>query len=144
MAAAEYGACLQAIEAALPTGQPSMGALAPIAADLKGVEEKFAGLTALNEEFGRTPKQGVQKDFFDTSKDMDRAVRSLLVGASGAVGIFVSFYATRVLAQFLFAKTDASIYGLVVVLLAAIALIASLFPALRVLRIHPLTALRHE
>jgi predicted permease len=68
----------------------------------------------------------------------------LLVGASGAVGIFVSFYATRVLAQFLFAKTDASIYGLVVVLLAVIALIASLFPALRVLRIHPLTALRHE
>jgi len=68
----------------------------------------------------------------------------VLVGASGAVGIFVSFYATRVLAQFLFAKTDASIYGLVAVLLAVIALIASLFPALRVLRIHPLTALRHE
>jgi len=68
----------------------------------------------------------------------------VVVGASGAVGIFVSFYATRVLAQFLFAKTDASIYGLVAVLLAVIALIASLFPALRVLRIHPLTALRHE
>jgi methyl-accepting chemotaxis protein len=75
---------LQALQAALPAGGQATGALAPIVADLKGVEEKFAGLTALNEEFGRTPKQGLQKDFFDMGRDMDRSVRSLLVGAQGA------------------------------------------------------------
>jgi predicted permease len=69
---------------------------------------------------------------------------TVLVGASGAVGIVLSMYATRVLAQFLYAKSDASIYGMVVALLAGISLIASLVPAQRVLRIRPLDALRHE
>lgn len=68
----------------------------------------------------------------------------LLAAVSGAIGIVISIYATRILAQFLFAKPDASIYGMVAALLVAISIIASLVPAQRVLRIHPLDALRHE
>ncbi len=79
----QFGERLRALEAALPAQPSGAGALAPIVADLKGVEEKFAGLTALNEEFGRTAKQGLQKDFADVGKDIDRATRSLLVGAQG-------------------------------------------------------------
>ena len=76
---------LKALTVSLPGGgQAAAGALAPLAADLKAVGETFAGLTVLNEEFGRTPKQGLQKDFLDVGKDIDRATRSLLVGAQGA------------------------------------------------------------
>src|SRR5262249_47067120 len=69
---------------------------------------------------------------------------TILVALSGAIGIALSFYATRILAQFLFAKSDTSVYAMVATLLAAIALIATVIPAHRVLRIRPLDALRHE
>jgi predicted permease len=69
---------------------------------------------------------------------------AILVAISGAAGIVVSIYATRLIAQFLYAKSDASIYTLVALLLVAIAIIATLVPAHRVLRIRPLEALRHE
>ena len=68
----------------------------------------------------------------------------VLVCASGAVGIVASLYANRVLAHFLYAQQDASIYAAVAGLLAAIAVPASMIPALRVLRIDPLQALRQE
>jgi len=68
----------------------------------------------------------------------------VLVGASGVLGIVISFYAMRVLAQFLYAKSDPSIYGVVAVLLGAISLVAAVVPARRVLQVHPLDALRHE
>jgi methyl-accepting chemotaxis protein len=81
----KFVARLEGLKTALPAGeQASAGALAPIAADLDGVGAKFTNLAALNEEFGRTAKQGVQKDFVDVGRDMDRAVRSLIVGAQGA------------------------------------------------------------
>jgi predicted permease len=68
----------------------------------------------------------------------------LLVAASGAAGIVLSVFAMRVLGQYLFAQAGASVYGPVVMLLAAIALIACAVPARRVLRIHPSDALRQE
>ena len=76
---------LHALGASLPSSdQAAASALAPIVADLKGVGETFTSLTTLNEAFGRTAKKGLQKDFVDIGRDMDRAVRSLLVGAQGA------------------------------------------------------------
>lgn len=68
----------------------------------------------------------------------------VVVGVSGAVGIAMSLFLTRILTQFLYAKADPSIYESVVALLAVISLAASLIPARRVLRIHPSDALRHE
>jgi predicted permease len=73
---------------------------------------------------------------------MSRAL--ILVGASGAAGLIVSVFATRVLGQFLYAKSDPSIYGMVAALLVAISIIATTIPAVRVLRIRPLEALRQE
>jgi len=69
---------------------------------------------------------------------------AFLVGASGTIGIVLSIYGTRLLAQFLYAKSDTSIYATVALLLVIVSLAASVLPALRVLRIHPLSALRHE
>ena len=81
----KFGDRLHVLGASLPSSDQSAGAtLAPIVADLKGVGETFASLVALNEEFGRTAKKGLQKDFVDIGRDMDRAVRSLLVGAQGS------------------------------------------------------------
>ena len=68
----------------------------------------------------------------------------LVVGVSGAAGIVLSLFSTRILAQFLYAKPDPSIYESVVALLIAISVVASLIPARRVLKIHPSDALRHE
>ncbi len=68
----------------------------------------------------------------------------LLVAVSGAVGVGLSIFATRMLAKVLFAETGGSVYGPVVVLLTAIAMIACAVPARRVLRIQPSDALRQE
>ncbi|MBV8664216.1 MAG: HAMP domain-containing protein, partial [Hyphomicrobiales bacterium] len=94
----KFAAKLQALGAALPqNGTTSSGELAPIVADLQGVGAKFASLTALNEEFGRTAKQGLQKDFVDVGRDIDRAVRSLLVGAkdTGSFGLLEAVLVMR-------------------------------------------------
>jgi methyl-accepting chemotaxis protein len=75
---------LRVLEASAASSQASSAsALAPIVADLKRIEEGLGGLKSLNETFGRTPKKGLQKDFNDAGKDMDRATRSLLIGAKG-------------------------------------------------------------
>jgi methyl-accepting chemotaxis protein len=75
---------LQALKSGLPADPASATALGSIVAGLDGVGAKYGALVALNDEFGRTVKQGLQKDFFDTGRDMDRAVRSLLRGAEGS------------------------------------------------------------
>jgi len=75
---------VRALGAGAASGElSSSAALAPIVEDLKRLGEKFTSLTALNQVFGRTAKQGLQKDFNDAGKDMDRATRSLLLGAKG-------------------------------------------------------------
>jgi predicted permease len=68
----------------------------------------------------------------------------LLVGSSAIVGFGLSVAALRLLGQVLNAKGDATVYGPVVMLLAAITVLAGIVPARRVLRIHPSSALRHE
>jgi predicted permease len=68
----------------------------------------------------------------------------VVVGVSAGVGLVMSVFTLRVLGRFLFATADSSVYGPVVILLAAISLIACAIPARSVLRIHPSDALRHE
>ena len=68
----------------------------------------------------------------------------LLVAGSAALGITVSFFAVRILAQFLYAKSDSSIYAAALGLLVAVSLFACAIPARRALRIQPSDALRHE
>lgn len=68
----------------------------------------------------------------------------ILVALSATVGIAISAFAMRLLAQVLYGKPDASIYAAVVGLLVSISLAACWVPARRVLRIHPSDALRHE
>jgi ABC-type antimicrobial peptide transport system permease subunit len=68
----------------------------------------------------------------------------LLVGSSAVVGFGLSAAALRLLGQVLNTKGDATVYGPVLMLLAAITVLAGIVPARRVLRIHPSSALRHE
>jgi putative ABC transport system permease protein len=69
-----------------------------------------------------------------------------LVGAGMAVGVALSIAVTRVMSSLLFgtSPTDAVSFAAAAALLAAIALTASIVPALRASRVDPLTALRDE
>jgi predicted permease len=71
---------------------------------------------------------------------MGLAVTGMVVGLAGA------FVVTRVMQSVLFqvGVTDPTTFALVVVVLLAVALAASLIPARRALRIEPVTALRYE
>jgi putative ABC transport system permease protein len=73
--------------------------------------------------------------------------RGMKLALSGiAVGAVAAFGATRVLSRMLFGvrATDPATYGLVVLLLCAIAFIACYLPARRATRLDPLVALRQE
>jgi putative ABC transport system permease protein len=67
-----------------------------------------------------------------------------VVGA--AIGIAASFMATRLLSSLLFgvARTDLITYGVLVMLLAFVALLACYIPARRATKVDPLVALRYE
>jgi predicted permease len=70
-----------------------------------------------------------------------------LVGAGLAIGLALSFFATRPLAMFLvpgLSTTDPAAFGSVVGVFGAITLLATLIPAIRALRVDPMAALRHE
>src|SRR5205807_9140556 len=69
-----------------------------------------------------------------------------LVGIGAAIGIAGSLVLLRPLGALLFGVTpyDVPTYAVVVVLLGAIAAVASYSPARRAACIEPLTALRHE
>ena len=64
----------------------------------------------------------------------------LLIGAAGAYGL------TRLMETLLFGvePTDAIVFATVAAALGAVALLASSIPALRAVRVEPMTALRHE
>ncbi len=63
-----------------------------------------------------------------------------------AVGLAGAFALTRVLKKMLFGVTvsDTVTFASAALILGAVAMVASLVPALRAARIDPVTALRHE
>jgi predicted permease len=71
---------------------------------------------------------------------------ALLVGTGIAAGLLASFATTRLMAALLFgvAPADPLTFGAVALLLAGIAIIASLVPVTRAARVDPMEALRRE
>ena len=70
----------------------------------------------------------------------------ILVGLGVAVGLVITFGATRLIANFLLgvSPSDPLTFALVAVFLAAVGLAASLIPARRAMNIEPLRALKYE
>jgi ABC-type antimicrobial peptide transport system permease subunit len=70
----------------------------------------------------------------------------VLVGVGLAIGIAGALLLTRLISTLLFgtSSTDPATFALVAVLLAGVALGASLIPALRATRVDPISALRYE
>ncbi|HKX00697.1 MAG TPA: ABC transporter permease [Bryobacteraceae bacterium] len=71
----------------------------------------------------------------------------LLVALGVGIGLALAVFATRPLALFLvpdLSTTDPATFGAVVAVLAGVAFAATLGPALRALRVDPMTALRYE
>jgi len=69
-----------------------------------------------------------------------------LAGAGVVIGLLAAFGLTRLLTSQLFGvgATDPATFTLVSVLLVAIALLATLLPAMRATRVDPVVALRDE
>ncbi len=70
-----------------------------------------------------------------------------LAGAGMIVGLALAFFATRPLAMFLvpgLSPSDPAAFLAVVAVLGAVALLATIPPAVRALRVDPMTALRYE
>lgn len=75
---------------------------------------------------------------------LGRALRLTLVGA--AVGCLLSLATNRVIASILFGVTalDPITYGVTIIILISVGLLASIAPALRAMRVQPVDALRCE
>ncbi len=70
-----------------------------------------------------------------------------LVGAGLAIGLAIAFFGTRPVAMFLvpgLSTSDPAAFGAVVAVLGAVAVLATLTPAIRALRVDPMAALRYE
>jgi putative ABC transport system permease protein len=75
---------------------------------------------------------------------LGEGMRLALLGA--VIGLIGSFFAARLLSGMLFGVTpgDPATFGLVAVVLVAVAMVACYIPARRATRVDPLVALRHE
>jgi putative ABC transport system permease protein len=120
----------------------------------------FAGLALLLAAIGiygvisysvaqRTHEIGVRATLGATRWDQLRLVlgSGMSLSALGlAIGVLGSLAFTRVLGSLLFGVSprDPWTFGIVIVLLAAVAAIACFIPARRATRINPIEALRHE
>ncbi len=70
-----------------------------------------------------------------------------LVGAGLTIGLTLAFFGTRPLAVFLvpgLSSSDPAAFGAVIAVLGMVAVLATLIPAIRALRVDPMTALRYE
>lgn len=70
-----------------------------------------------------------------------------LVGAGLTIGLTLAFFGTRPLAIFLVpgvSSSDPATFGAVIAVLGMVAVLATLIPAIRALRVDPMTALRYE
>jgi ABC-type antimicrobial peptide transport system permease subunit len=70
----------------------------------------------------------------------------ILIGAGTAVGLGLALFVARLLGQILYGvePTDPVTYATVFLMILAIAAVACLIPALRAIRINPVSALRQE
>ncbi|HEV2490651.1 MAG TPA: ABC transporter permease [Candidatus Acidoferrales bacterium] len=120
----------------------------------------FAGLALLLGSVGiygvisysvaqRTPEIGIRMALGAQRRDvmrlvMGQGVRLALAGVG--IGVIGALAATRVMSSLLFgvSTTDPATFAVVAILLTAVALAASFFPARRAMRVDPMVALRYE
>jgi ABC-type antimicrobial peptide transport system permease subunit len=69
-----------------------------------------------------------------------------LAAVGVAIGVVIALAATRVLTAMLFrvSRTDPATYAAIVIVLGAVAMLASYFPARRATKVDPMIALRSE
>ncbi|HWM29108.1 MAG TPA: FtsX-like permease family protein, partial [Woeseiaceae bacterium] len=97
----------------------------------------------------RSNEIGIRRALGAEAADVVRMVvgRAMLLAGGGLVaGLLASFALTRILSGLLYgvSATDPLTFAGVTILLAAVALLASLVPARRAARVDPIVALREE
>jgi len=95
----------------------------------------------------RTREIGIRMALGARPLDVLRAILMrtvLLVSASAAIGLALSFFTTRLLGGLLYAAPDVWVYLLAISVMAVVSTLACLVPARRAAYIQPLAALRYE
>jgi ABC-type antimicrobial peptide transport system permease subunit len=118
-----------------------MGALAAVLSAL-GLHALVAFATAR-----RTREIGIRVALGASPRDVMRALlkrTALIVSASAALGLALSFFAMRFLASLLYATPEGSMSLLAAALMVIVSALAAWAPARRALDVEPLVALRYE
>jgi hypothetical protein len=119
----------------------AMGALAAVLSAL-GLHALVAFATAR-----RTREMGIRVALGASSGEVLKALlkrTAVVVSASAALGLVLSFATMRTLASLLYATPDGTLSLAAAVLMLVVTAIAAWAPARRALAVEPLTALRHE